>query len=135
MPVQATSASREPLSTSFPVIPQIVAVGQGLILVALGAWGFAVTGFSDFAGQVGHQVLWLSVNPLAGVLNLALGIYALIAARRPGSALRAARYLYLGNLFLFLYGVFSLGSPQYSILAANGYTTGLHLILALLVSW
>jgi hypothetical protein len=135
MPAQTTAASRERLVTNFPWLSQVVAAFQGVVLVTIAVAGFSATGFSNFAGQVGHQILGVSVNPLANLLNLALGIYALVASTRQSTALKSARVLFLGNLLLFLYGVYAASNPQDSILATNGYANGLHLLLALLAHW
>jgi hypothetical protein len=46
----------------------------GAVYLLVGLAGFAVTGFSDFAGHHHHTLLIFAVNPLHNVVHLALGV-------------------------------------------------------------
>jgi Domain of unknown function (DUF4383) len=52
----------------------------GAVYVVVGVAGFAVTGFSDFAGMHHDKLLVFSVNPAHNVIHLALGLAWLAAA-------------------------------------------------------
>jgi hypothetical protein len=58
--------------------------GAVYLLVAL--VGFALTGFSDFAGHHSHTLLIFAVNPLHNTIHLALALAWLAAARRHDTA-------------------------------------------------
>ena len=52
----------------------------GVVYLLVGVAGFAITGFSDFAGHHHHTLLIFAVNPLHNVIHLALGVAWLAAA-------------------------------------------------------
>jgi hypothetical protein len=58
----------------------------GVVYLLVGIAGFAVTGFSDFAGHHSHTLLIFAVNPLHNVIHLALGILWLACAPRHRAA-------------------------------------------------
>jgi Domain of unknown function (DUF4383) len=61
----------------------------GAVYFVVGLAGFAVTGFSDFAGHQHHTLLIFAVNPLHNVVHLVVALVWLAAAPRPRTA-RAA---------------------------------------------
>jgi hypothetical protein len=61
---------------------QRFAAGFGALYLLVGAAGFAVTGFSDFAGMDHHELVIFAVNPLHNVIHVVLGLAWLAAARR-----------------------------------------------------
>jgi hypothetical protein len=65
---------------------QRFAAGFGALYVLVGAAGFAVTGFTDFAGMDHHRLVIFAVNPLHNVIHLVLGLAWLAAAPRPRAA-------------------------------------------------
>ena len=77
MSAQTTSA-RSGLRTWTPA--QLFALVFGLVYLAVGVAGFAVTGFSDFAGMHHDKLLIFSVNPAHNVIHLAMGLGWLAAA-------------------------------------------------------
>src|SRR5689334_14902910 len=52
----------------------------GLVYLAVGVAGFAVTGFSDFTGMHHDTLLIFSVNPAHNLIHLAMGLAWLAAA-------------------------------------------------------
>ena len=58
----------------------------GVVYLLVGLAGFAVTGFSDFAGHHHHTLLIFAVNPLHNVVHLALALVWLVCAPRPQAA-------------------------------------------------
>src|SRR6476620_9812999 len=59
---------------------QVFALVFGVVYLAVGVAGFAVTGFSDFAGMHHDKLLIFSVNPAHNVIHLAMGLGWLAAA-------------------------------------------------------
>jgi hypothetical protein len=58
--------------------------GTVYLLVAIA--GFALTGFTDFAGHHSHTLLIFAVNPLHNTIHLALAILWLVSAPRHSAA-------------------------------------------------
>jgi hypothetical protein len=58
----------------------------GTVYLLVGIAGFALTGFSDFAGHHHHTLLIFAVNPLHNVVHLVLAVVWLAAAPRHASA-------------------------------------------------
>jgi hypothetical protein len=58
----------------------------GVVYLLVGLAGFAITGFSDFAGHHHHTLLIFAVNPLHNVVHLVLGVAWLAAAPRHRTA-------------------------------------------------
>ena len=58
----------------------------GVVYLLVGVAGFALTGFSDFAGHNHHTLLIFAVNPLHNVIHLVLGVAWLAAAPRHQAA-------------------------------------------------
>lgn len=105
----------------------------GVVYLAVGALGFAVTGGVPFAATVGKALIVFDVNPLHNVVHLAVGAALLVGALSGVAAARAvngtvgAVYLLVGVVGLFL-----LGSAA-NILALNGADNVLHLASAVLL--
>ena len=57
-----------------------------LVYLLVAVAGFALTGFSDFAGHHSHTLLIFAVNPLHNTIHLILGIAWLAAAPRHRTA-------------------------------------------------
>ena len=58
----------------------------GVVYLLVGVAGFAVTGFSDFAGHHHHTLLVFAVNPLHNLIHLVLAVVWLAAAPRHRTA-------------------------------------------------
>src|SRR3954466_1271131 len=58
----------------------------GVVYLLVAVAGFALTGFSDFAGHHSHTLLIFAVNPLHNTIHLVLGIAWLAAAPRHRTA-------------------------------------------------
>jgi hypothetical protein len=68
---------------------QRFAAAFGLVYLAVGIAGLAVTGVQDFAGHDHHTLLIFAVNPLHNVVHLVLAVVWLAAVPRHSTA-RAA---------------------------------------------
>src|SRR3954468_5185413 len=58
----------------------------GVVYLLVAVAGFALTGFSDFAGHHHHTLLIFAVNPLHNVVHLVLAVVWLAAAPRHATA-------------------------------------------------
>jgi hypothetical protein len=79
-----TTPARTGLSAWSPAQRFALAFGAVYVVVALA--GFALTGFSDFAGHHSHTLLIFAVNPLHNAIHLVLGIAWLVSAPRHATA-------------------------------------------------
>ena len=89
-----------------------IAAGIGVVSLALGILGFAITGFDRVATQFGGSVLGFSMNPLQSVLHVAVGMALLRVAYVPASVLPGA----------------TAGSVLYLLLGLAGWSTGITLL-------
>jgi hypothetical protein len=58
----------------------------GAVYLVVAVAGFAITGFTDFAGHHSHTLLIFAVNPLHNTIHLALALLWLAAAPRHSAA-------------------------------------------------
>jgi len=58
----------------------------GVVYLIVAIAGFAVTGFSDFAGHHAHTLLIFAVNPLHNLIHLAVAVLWLVCAPRRSAA-------------------------------------------------
>ena len=86
-----TAPARSGLRSWTPA--QRFALVFGVVYLAVGVAGFAVTGFSDFAGMHHDKLLIFSVNPAHNVIHLAMGL-AWLAAAPHHRAAKAANLLF-----------------------------------------
>ena len=105
---------------------RLVAGVFGAVYLLVGLLGFAVTGFSDFAGtDTGDNLIVFEVNPLHNVVHLAIGALLLassrsVAAAKGSNTAVGAVYLLVGILGLFLIGT------DANILSLNAADNVLH---------
>jgi Domain of unknown function (DUF4383) len=111
---------------------RLLAAVFGVVYLLVGLLGFAVTGFSNFAGTEGDTLIVFDVNPLHNIVHLGIGALLLAASRTVSSARAAntgvgAVYLLVGVLGLFLIGT------DLNILALNGADNVLHFASAIVL--
>ena len=112
---------------------RLVAAVFGVVYLLVGLLGFAVTGFSDFAGtNTGDNLIVFEINPLHNIVHLAIGALLLLSSRAVSTAKGAntavgAVYLLVGVLGLFLIGT------DANILSLNGADNVLHLASAIVL--
>jgi hypothetical protein len=112
---------------------RLVAAVFGVVYLLVGLVGFAVTGFSNFAGtDTGDKLLVFEINPLHNIVHLAIGALLLLSSRAVATAKGAntavgAVYLLVGILGLFLIG------SSANILSLNGADNVLHLASAIVL--
>jgi hypothetical protein len=104
----------------------------GWTFVAVGVAGFILTGFGDFFGVDGEQLILFGVNPAHNLIHLVLGATYLIGARATEAGARAvvlvlsSAYLLVGLLGLLLM------DTSANILAINQADNVLHLAIGAL---
>jgi hypothetical protein len=81
-----TSTSTTPARTRTWTPAQRFAAFFGAVYLVVAVAGFAVTGFSDFAGMHSHTLLIFAVNPLHNTIHLVLALAWLACAFRHGTA-------------------------------------------------
>lgn len=112
---------------------RLVATVFGAIYLLVGLLGFAVTGFSNFAGtNTGDNLIIFEVNPLHNIVHLAIGALLLassrtVAAAKGSNTAVGAVYLLVGILGLFLIGTSA------NILSLNGADNVLHFASAIVL--
>ncbi len=112
---------------------RLVATVFGAIYLLVGLLGFAVTGFSNFAGtNTGDNLIIFEVNPLHNIVHLAIGALLLVSSKAVATAKGSntavgAVYLLVGILGLFLIGTSA------NILSLNGADNVLHFASAIVL--
>ncbi len=104
---------------------RLVAVATAVVSLALGIFGFGVSGFDRVATEHGETILVFSVNPLQNVLHVAVGLGLLWVVYRftwalPGAVAASMLYLALGAVGW---------STGIGLLAMNPATAGLHVVV------
>lgn len=91
-------------STKTPA--QVFALVFGIVYLAVGILGFAVTGFDGFAAQnFGEKLILFPVNPLHNVVHLLLGAVWLGASRTHAAAKGANVVIGAAYLLVFVLGM------------------------------
>jgi hypothetical protein len=117
------------------LIQRIAAItGVGFIVVAI--LGFATTGFSFQMTHVtmesAPKLLGLfPVNPMHNTLHLLIGIWGVIAARRPRAATMYAAIS--GILYLILAALGFFAPTAFGMLPIGGYDIIMHFALAIIL--
>lgn len=111
---------------------RLVATIFGVVYLLIGLLGFAVTGFSNFAGTQGDSLLGFEVNPLHNIVHLAIGALLLASSRAVSSAKGANTLVGAVYLVVGIIGLFILTSSA-NILALNGADNVLHLASAVVL--
>ena len=85
---------------------QIFALVFGVVYLAFGILGFAVTGFDEFAGQTfGDELVIFPVNPLHNIVHLLLGAVWIGASRSHAAAKGVNLVLGIVLLVVFILGM------------------------------
>jgi hypothetical protein len=111
-------------------IAQLGAGLVGVVYLAIGVIGFAVTGFSSFVQDTGDGILGFDLNPFHNVIHLTVGIYLLLVAKLGRTASEGAliggglvylvaAFLGFGN-HLEIISISDTGAPDNFLHAASG---------------
>ncbi|MFP5224335.1 MAG: DUF4383 domain-containing protein [Actinomycetota bacterium] len=102
----------------------------GIIYIAVGAIGFAVTSGVGFAATSGKDLIIFEVNPLHNIVHLAVGL-ALVLAARAGAQAAKGMNAVVGGVYLIV-GVlgFALVGTDANLIALNQPDNLLHLASA-----
>lgn len=105
----------------------------GVVYLLVGLVGFAVTGFSDFAGtNTGDKLVFFEINPLHNIVHLLVGALLLVASRAVSTARGANTLVGAVYLLVGIVGLFILDSSA-NILSLNGPDNVLHLASAVVL--
>lgn len=112
---------------------RLLATVFGIVYLLVGLVGFAVTGFSNFAGtNTGDELVIFEINPLHNVVHILIGALLLAAARTVTSAKVANTAVGAVYLLVGIVGLFILDSSA-NILSLNGADNVLHLASAVVL--
>jgi hypothetical protein len=117
-------------STKTPA--QVFALVFGIVYLAVGILGFAVTGFDGFAAEnLGEKLILFPVNPLHNVVHLLLGAVWLGASRTHAAAKGVNVIIGVAYLLVFVLGM--VGALKWlAIEGASSADNYLHLATAAL---
>jgi hypothetical protein len=85
---------------------QMFALVFGIVYLAVGLLGFAVTGFDDFFADTREVLIIFPVNPAHNIVHILLGAVWLGAARAHASAKGANTGIGAAYLLVFVLGLF-----------------------------
>lgn len=102
----------------------------GLVFLAVGAIGFAITGFDDFfSHHTGEHLLWFEINPAHNVVHLLFGVLGVAISRTVRGVATFGLVVGFGYLGALVYGLVAV-DETWDILSINAADNGLHLGLA-----
>jgi len=93
----------------------------GVLYVAIGLIGFAVTGFGDFVQNTGDYILLsgLSINPFHNLVHLAIGAFLIIMSRQSTSTAEGA-CLGVGIFYVAAFVIGFVGPTNLTIISMQG---------------
>ncbi len=65
---------------------QMFGLAFGVVYIAVGLVGFAITGFDDFASESGKELLVFAINPLHNIAHIGVGALLLAGSRTHDAA-------------------------------------------------
>ena len=94
------------MATASRTPAQTFALVFGIVYLAVGLLGFAVTGFDDFFADTGEALIVFPVNPAHNLVHILLGAVWLGAARAHASAKAVNTGIGAAYLLVFVVGLF-----------------------------
>jgi hypothetical protein len=112
------------------VLSQRIGTLFGLVYLAVGALGFAVTAGVGFASTSGKDLIFFEVNPLHNIVHLGVGLALVLAARAGAQAAKGMNGV-VGGVYLIV-GIlgFALVGTEANLIALNHPDNLLHLASA-----
>jgi hypothetical protein len=111
--------------------PQALALAVGAVYTVAGIVGFVITGFDDFFGHTGDDLLGFTINPFHNLVHVLIGVAGLATARTLAGARGYGWLLAVGYGAAFVYGLVAVGE-SWDFLDLNWADNWLHLVSALL---
>lgn len=109
--------------------PRAVALAFGAVYTVVGVVGFFLTGFDDFFGHTGEELVGFEINPFHNLVHLAIGVAGLLLARTLAGARTYGWLLGVGFGAAFVYGLLAVDA-SWDFLAINWADNVLHAISA-----
>jgi hypothetical protein len=122
------SATDRP-ATGGMTAPQALALVVGAVYTVVGIVGFFITGFDDFFGHTGEDLLGFMINPFHNLVHLLIGLAGLALSRTLSAARSYGWLLAVGYGAAFVYGLFAVGE-SWDFLDLNWADNWLHLASA-----
>lgn len=121
------------------MVARVVAVGLGVLYLALGTFGFLWTGFEAWVEpDTDAFVLVFRLNPSHNLVHLAIGAALVVAgAGRAGTARSVVALVGAAYLAVGVAGFWVTGAPDWNVLALNTADNLLHVatgVVALLAA-
>ena len=110
--------------------PQVLALVVGAVYTVVGIVGFVITGFDDFFGHTGDDILGFMINPFHNLVHVLIGLAGLALARTLSGTRTYGWLLAIGYGAAFVYGLFAVGE-SWDFLNLNWADNWLHLVSAL----
>jgi len=111
--------------------PQVLALVVGAVYTVVGIVGFVITGFDDFFGHTGDDLLGFMINPFHNLVHVVIGVAGIALSRTLAGARSYGWLLAIGYGAAFVYGLFAVGE-SWDFLNLNWADNWLHLVSALL---
>jgi hypothetical protein len=112
---------------------RLLATVFGVVYLLVGLVGFAVTGFSDFAGtNTGDKLIVFEINPLHNIVHILIGALLLLASRAVSTAKGANTLVGAVYLLVGIIGLFIIDSDA-NILSLNAADNVLHFASAIVL--
>ena len=111
--------------------PRALALAFGAVYTVVGIVGFFITGFDDFFGHTGEELVGFEINPFHNVVHLVIGVAGLLLARTLAGARTYGWLLGAGFGAAFVYGLLAVDA-SWDFLAINWADNVLHAISAVI---
>ena len=115
--------------------PQLLAMAIGVVYALIGIAGFFVTGFDDFFGHTGDELLGFELNGLHNVVHLAFGVWGLAAYRTLSAARWYARSVAVIYAIFAIMGLIPLLNTTFGLIPLYGHDVWLHVLLAVVAAY
>lgn len=110
--------------------PQMLAIVIGALYALIGVVGFFITGFDEFFGHTGEELLGFEINGFHNLVHLLIGVAGIVLARTLSGARTFGWVLAVAYGAAFIYGLFAVGE-SWDFLSLNWADNWLHLVSAL----
>jgi hypothetical protein len=121
------------MSSSRDNVARPIALVLGVVYLAAGLIGFAVTGFHGFVTSGGSSIIGLHLNVFHNIVHIAIGAILIVAARLPDATMTQGILLGVGIVYVVATVMGFLGKlPIIAVTTAGNGDNFLHLASAAL---
>ncbi len=109
--------------------PQMLAIAIGVLYALIGVVGFFITGFDEFFGHTGEELLGFEINGFHNLVHIFIGVAGIVLARTLSRARTFGWVLAVAYGAAFVYGLFAV-AESWDFLSLNWADNWLHLVSA-----